>query len=139
MGTTSIMCRNALDETFEVPSNNRLWSKVGAVSRTPRKCLTNPKVHYGRSDKCDPNFYVFQDIQCPRTTTAPPSSMSRDADAKQFVKVKVSERKAVVPVTIAHTRERQEVAFAAAYMHGNKFVVTGGEHVTSDDMIKGDQ
>ncbi len=57
----------------------------------------------------------------------------------QFVKVKVSERKAVAPVTIAHTRERQEVAFAAAYMHGNKFVLTGGEHMTSDDMFKEDQ
>jgi hypothetical protein len=37
-------------------------------------------------------------------------------------------------VTVANTRERQE-ALAKATTHGKKFYVTGGEHITSDDMI----
>ena len=37
-------------------------------------------------------------------------------------------------MTVANTRERQE-ALAAAHTHGKKFFVTGGEHVTSNDML----
>ena len=48
---------------------------------------------------------------------------------------KISERKASMKVTVANTRERQE-AIAAASTHRSKFYVTGGEHVTSDDMFK---
>jgi hypothetical protein len=44
-------------------------------------------------------------------------------------------RLAAAPVTVPHTRERQE-ALAAATAHGKKFFVTGGEHITSDDMFK---
>jgi hypothetical protein len=35
----------------------------------------------------------------------------------------------------AHTRERQE-ALTTATTHGKKFFMTGGEHITSDDMFK---
>ena len=48
---------------------------------------------------------------------------------------KISERKASMKVTVTNTRERQE-AIAAASTHRSKFYVTGGEHVTSDDMFK---
>jgi len=47
---------------------------------------------------------------------------------------KISDRRASRPVTVANTRERQE-ALAAAHMHGKKFFVTGGAHVTSNDML----
>ena len=53
----------------------------------------------------------------------------------QFRPDKISERKALMAVTVANTRERQE-AIAAANTHGAKFFVTGGEHVTSNDMFK---
>ena len=52
-----------------------------------------------------------------------------------FRQDKISERKASQAVTVANTRERQ-VAIAAANTHGAKFFVTGGEHVTSNDMFK---
>ena len=52
-----------------------------------------------------------------------------------FRKDKISERNALQAVTVANTRERQE-AIAAANTHGTKFFVTGGEHVTSNDMFK---
>ena len=52
----------------------------------------------------------------------------------QFCPDKISERRAPGPVTVANTRERQE-ALAAVHMHGRKFFVTGGEHMTSNDML----
>ena len=52
-----------------------------------------------------------------------------------FLPDKISARKASMAVTVANTRERQE-AIAAANTHGTKFFVTGGEHVTSNDMFK---
>jgi hypothetical protein len=42
---------------------------------------------------------------------------------------------AAAPVTVPHTRERQE-ALAAATTHGKKFFMTGGKHITLDDMFK---
>jgi hypothetical protein len=53
----------------------------------------------------------------------------------QYNEDKVQALRADAPVTVAHTRERQE-ALAAATTHGKKFFVTGGEHITSDDMFK---
>jgi hypothetical protein len=53
----------------------------------------------------------------------------------QFCPDKISKRKALAPVTVANTREHQE-ALAAACTHGKKFFVTGGKHVTSEDMFK---
>jgi hypothetical protein len=52
----------------------------------------------------------------------------------QFRPDKIRELLASGPVTVANTRERQE-ALAAAQTHGKKFFVTGGEHVTSNDML----
>jgi hypothetical protein len=42
---------------------------------------------------------------------------------------------AAAPVTVPHTRERQE-ALTAATTHGKKFFMTGGKHITSDNMFK---
>ena len=52
----------------------------------------------------------------------------------QFRPDKIREMKALGPVTVANTREHQE-ALAAAHTHGKIFFVTGGEHVTSNDML----
>ncbi len=53
----------------------------------------------------------------------------------QFCLDKISERKELMAVTVVNTREQQE-AIAAANTHGAKFFVTGGKHVTSNDMFK---
>ena len=52
----------------------------------------------------------------------------------QFCPDKIREMKASGPVTVANMRERQE-ALAAVHTHGKIFFVTGGEHVTSNDML----
>ncbi len=44
-------------------------------------------------------------------------------------------RLAAAPVTVPHTRERQE-ALTVATTHGKKFFVTGGKHIMSNNMFK---
>ena len=53
----------------------------------------------------------------------------------QYHEDKVRALWAAAPVTVAHTRERQE-ALAATTTHGKKFFVTCGEHITLGDMFK---
>jgi hypothetical protein len=133
----TITCRNALVELFNIASNKSLWSKVSAVPNT-RKCLTNPKVRHEGTDEHDPQFDVFQDIQSQNnysTTQLNVTGYRGDALRAQFCTDKVSERQALAPVTVPHTREQQQ-ALAAAGMHGKKFFVTGGEHVTLEGMFK---
>jgi len=137
VGTTStIACLNALAETFDAASNKHSWSKVGAVPHT-RKCLTNSQVRHDGTNERDPNFDAFQDIQSLNdysTTQLNVMGYRGDLLRSQFRPDKISERRASGPVTVANTRERQE-ALAAAHTHGKKFFVTGGEYVTSNDML----
>jgi hypothetical protein len=134
--STTVTCRNALAETFDVASNLTSWREVGAVPHT-RKCLTNSKVRHDRTDERDPNFDIYQDIQSQNDfSTAQLNLMGFRGDVLRavFRQDKISEMTASQAVTVANTRERQEV-IAAANTHGSKFFVTGGEHVTSNDMF----
>jgi len=137
VGTTlTITCQNALAETFHAASNKHSWSKVGAVPHT-RKCLTNSKVRHDGTDKRDPNFDTYQDIQSQNDySTVQLNAMGYRGDLlrAQFRPDKISERRASGPVTVTKTCERQE-ALAAAHTHGKKVFVTGEEHVTSNDML----
>jgi hypothetical protein len=72
VGTRStITCRNALAETFDVASNKNSWSEVSVVPHT-RKCLTNSKVRHDGTDERDPNLMPTR-TSSPKMTTAPPS------------------------------------------------------------------
>ncbi len=137
VGTTStITCRNALAVTFDAASNKHSWSKVGAVPHT-RKCLTNSKVRQDGTDERDSNFNAYQDIQSQNdysTTQLNIMGYRGDLLRAQFCPDKISERRASGPVTVGNTREHQE-ALAATHTHGKKFFVTGGEHVTLNDML----
>jgi hypothetical protein len=102
-----------------------------------RKCLTNLKVRHDGTDKRDPNFEDYQDVQSQNdhnTTQLNVMGYRGDVLRAQFFLDKISKRKALGPVTVANTRERQE-ALAAVHTHGKKFFVTGGKHVMSDDMF----
>jgi hypothetical protein len=102
-----------------------------------RKCLTNSKVRHDGTDERDLNFDAYQDIQSQNDySTAQLNVMGYRGDllSVQFRPDKIRELLASGPVTVANTRERQE-ALAAAHTHGKKFFVTGGEHVTSNDML----
>jgi hypothetical protein len=134
--STTITCRNALAETFNVASNLTSWREVGAVLHT-RKCPANSKVRHDGTDERDSNVDTYQDIQSQNDySTAQLNLMGFKGDVlrAQFCLDKISERKASMAVTAANTRERQE-AIAAANTHGAKFFVMGGKHVTSNDMF----
>ncbi len=136
MGTSTITCRNALAETFNVVSNKNLWREVGAVPHT-RKCLTSSKVRHDGTDKRDPNFDAYQDVQSQNdysTTQLNVMGYRGDILRVQFRPDKIGMRKVSGPVTVANTRERQE-ALAAVHTHGKKFFVTGGEHLMLDDIF----
>jgi len=88
-------------------------------------------------DERDPNFDAYQDFQSQNDySTAQLNLVGFKGDVlrAQFRPDKISERKASMAVTVANTREQQE-AIATANTHGAKVFVTGGEHVTSNDMF----
>jgi hypothetical protein len=102
-----------------------------------RKCLHISKVRHNGTDKRDPNFDAYQDVQSQNdysTTQLNVMGYRGDVLRVQFHPDKISKRKALGPVTVANMHEHQE-ALATAHMHGKKFFVTGGKHVTSDDMF----
>jgi hypothetical protein len=104
------------------------------------KCLENKKVgHDGTDrDRDDPNFDAFADVQSQNdysTTQLTMMGYKGEMLRAQYHEDKFRALRAAAPGTVAHTRERQE-ALAAATTHGKKFFVTGGEHITSDDMFK---
>jgi hypothetical protein len=137
VGMSTITCQNALAETFDVVSNKNSWREIGAVLHT-RKCLTNSKVRHDGMDKRDLNFDAYQDVQSQNdysTTQMNVIGYRGDVLRAQFHPDKISKRKALGPVTVGNRCEHQE-ALTAAYTHGKKFFVTGGKHLTSDDMFK---
>ena len=134
--TSTVTCRNAFVETFDVVLNLHSWGKVGAVPHT-RKCLTNSKVRHDGTDERDPDFDAYQDVQSQNdysTTQLNVMGYRGDVLRVQFCPDKIREMKALGPVTVANTHERQE-ALAAVHMHSKIFFVTGGEHVMSNDML----
>ncbi len=58
-----------------------------------------------------------------------------DVLKSQFTENKIWERQAIATVSVPQTCKHQE-AIAATNTHRKKFIITGGEHVTSDDMFK---
>ena len=134
---SGVRLENALESTFDNASNTHSWSEGGVVPFT-KKCLTNKKVHHDGTDKDNLNFDVYQDIQSQNdfsTTQLSVMGYKGDALNAQFREDKIRERQATATVTVPQTRERQE-AIAATNTHGKKIFVTGGKHVTSDDMFK---
>ena len=138
MDMSTITCQDALAETFKMALNKKSWSKAGAVPHT-RKRLASSKMRHDGTDKQDPNFNIFQDIQSQNgysTTQLNIVGYKSDMLRAQFRPDKISERMALALVTVTNTLEHQE-ALAATHTHGKKFFVMGGKHVTSDDMFKG--
>jgi len=102
-----------------------------------RKCLTNSKVRHDGTDERDPDFNAYQDVQSQNDySTAQLNVMGYRGGVlrAQFCPDKIREMKALGPVTVTNTHEHQE-ALATAHTHGKNFFVTGGEHVTSNDML----
>ena len=134
---SKVVCENAVNRAFNIKSNQHSWTEVGAVSFT-MKCLEKKKVGHNGTDRDNPNFDAFADVQSQNdysTTQLTMMGYKGEMLRGQYHEDKVQALRADAPVTVAHTREHQE-ALATATTHGKKFFVTGGEHITSDDMFK---
>jgi len=59
---SKFVCENAVDSAFNIKSNQHSWVEVGAVPFT-MKCLENKKVGHDGTDRDDPNFDAFADVQ----------------------------------------------------------------------------
>jgi hypothetical protein len=59
---SNIVCENAVKSAFNAKSNLHSWAEVGAVPFT-MKCLENKKVEHNGTDKDNPNFDAFADVQ----------------------------------------------------------------------------
>jgi hypothetical protein len=134
---SKVLCENAVNRAFNVKSNQHFWAEVGAVPFTI-KCLENKKVGHDGTDRDDPNFDAFADVQSQNdycTTQLTMMGYKGEMLRAQYNEDKVRGLWADAPVTVAHTRMHQE-ALDAATTHRKKFFVTGGEHITSDNMFK---
>jgi hypothetical protein len=137
---TSVVCEDAIAEAFSVDRNLECWDAVGAVPLT-MKCLSDDNVRHNGNDKNDPEYDKYQIIQSKNDfSCAQLSTMGYDADLlktefnEDRIRAAAAEEELDLSVTVANTRERQE-ALAKATTYGKKFYVTGGEHITSDDMF----
>ncbi len=57
-----VVCENAVNNAFNVESNLHSWAEVGAIPFT-MKCLVNKKVGHNGTDRDNPNFDAFLDVQ----------------------------------------------------------------------------
>jgi len=105
------------------------------------KCLSDDNVWHNGNDKNDPEYDKYQIIQLKNDFSCTQlSTMGYDTDLlktefnEDRIRAAAVEEELDLSVTVANTHERQE-ALAKATTYGKKFYVTGGEHITSDDMF----
>eukprot|EP00956_Cyclotella_meneghiniana_P009718 scaffold13462_cov36-Cyclotella_meneghiniana.AAC.2 len=135
---TGVICRSAVDEGFSEERNNDSWNKIGAAecNGITMKCLESKKVRHDGTDKDNPNYDMYQDIQSKNSySTRQLTVMGYKGQLLQatFKEDKIKAKQSST-VTVENTRERQE-ALLQAKTHGAKFHVTGGNHATADDLF----
>jgi hypothetical protein len=133
---SNVVCKNTVDSAFNVKLNLHSWAEVGAVPFT-MQCLVNKKVGHNGTDRDDPNFDAFLDVQLQNDYTTQLMMMGYKGEMLwvQYLEDKARALQAAALVTVPHTHECQE-ALAASTTQGKKFFVTGGKHITLDDMFK---
>jgi hypothetical protein len=140
--------KNVFESSFSIANNKRAWQKVGAVPLT-RACLDDAKVRHevtiradgtvvNQEEGGDPLACLYDDLERSNKTFVgflvewgyeradlfSASVARRDMD-------KVQER-----ITAPHSQERID-ALAAVKTAGGFFRVTGGSHLTSDEVFLG--
>jgi hypothetical protein len=102
------------------------------------KCLVNKKVGHDGTNRDNPNFDAFLDVQSQNdysTTQLTMMGYKGEMLRMQYLEDKVRVLQAAAPVTVPHTRECQE-ALTATTTHGKKFFMMGGKHITLENMFK---
>ena len=123
---------SAFEVGFSCEICRKAWAKVGAAPYT-RACLTDKKVRRELGDADDGMNALMISLQEGNITVcALLKTMGYCANHLQVqVKQVRTEKK---KVTASHLLERQHL-LSQAKSHGEKFTVTGGSHLTHDDMF----
>jgi hypothetical protein len=136
----SVGCEDAIAKAFSVNRNLECWAAVGAVPLRI-KCLSNNNVRHNGNNGNDPEYNKCQIIQLKNDySCAQLSTMVYDANLlktefnEDGIRAAAAEEELDLSITVANTHEWQE-ALAKAATYGKKFYVTGGKHITSDDMF----
>jgi hypothetical protein len=125
---SKVVCENAVNSTFKVKSNQHSWTEVGAVLFT-MKCLENKKVGHDGTDRDDPNFDSFVDVQSQNDySTAQLTMMGIKGEMLlvQYHEDKFRALRAAALVTVAHTRKRQEARGSLCHHHSREEVLCDG-------------
>jgi hypothetical protein len=108
------------------------WAKVGAAPLT-RACLSDPKVSrtIGDNDGGD-DEYLLSILAANELATHALDDMGYNGG---LLRVELKrDREDVIPLTVPHSKERVEL-LRYATTHSAKFLVTRGDHITTNDMF----
>ena len=101
---SKVVCENAVNRAFNIKSNQHSWTEVGAVSFT-MKCLEKKKVGHNGTDRDNPNFDAFADVQSQNDYSTTQLTYKGEMLRAQYHEDKVRALWAAAPVTVAHTHE----------------------------------
>ena len=127
--------RNAFAESFSKEKCIHSWQKVGAAPLT-RACLRDSKVRHdgGLKDTEDPMFVSLQAMQAKNNFCVQVLNMKGYNGNR--IRATLKEQAGVQPkLTVPNSQERIK-ALVKATTHGDRFYVTGGCHLNSDDVFK---
>ena len=128
--------------SFDKKSNHCNWTKVGAAAiifngecegTDTQDCLMNNRAHRELGDATGKTNRMMVEIQEANNLTV--CFLDVRGYEGDLFKIKIKEVKFHTLVTVPNSKERTE-ALSKATGHGQKFMVTGGGHLTSDDIFK---
>ena len=132
---TKASYRNAFGEAFAKEKCISSWEKVGAAPVT-RSCLLMNNVRHdgGLDDGEDPMAAVFQVIQAQNDFCV--HALNGKGYNGYRLQAQIRKDTAIKPqLTVANSKEHIE-ALSTAATHGERFFITGGCHLNSDDVFK---
>ena len=136
---TNEQYQNAFQAGFLKEQNLSAWAKVGAAPLT-RACLADHQVRHdgGGKDKEDPMLAHLRMIQAKNDHAVfCLITLSHNGDKlKAKLKEKTTTTVQVSTSLLEPYSEAQLTALAEATSHGQKFLVTGGMHLTADVAFK---
>ena len=122
---------DAFAAAFAEEKNREAWAKVGAAPFT-QACLKHPGVRHDTLS--DPMGTMYEQIQRENTYTCAilDARMYEGFQLRATINCDITARRTI---TVPNTRQRVQ-SIATSNGHGERYFVTGGDHLTSDDGFK---
>lgn len=119
-------------QAFSKEKNLEAWAKVGAAPLT-MACLSSHQVSHEAGDDGDPFFQVYKKIAKENDLAC--KLLNVQGFDGHNLRVHLKSTNLNRELTVPHSKEMIEL-LSTATTHGQKFLVTGGGHATSDDCFK---